>query len=291
MNIALIPNPSKPDAVAAATRLLTLLSARPEITATVLLTPNRQELLKAQPDLVVVLGGDGSILSTAQSLAGINAPVAGVNFGKLGYLAAFSLEEFLHHLDGILARRLPTTRRLMLHAATFKAPHGGHLLPSELAGLTPCAAGFAVNDVVINAGDPFRMIELTVQIDGHQTTTFRSDGVIVSTPSGSTGYNLSAGGPLVSPDVEAMVLTPICPHSLSFRPVVLAADVQVLILPCRLNAGTKVIFDGQMTHPIREDEILLIKRAKTPLTLLENPAVTHWQMLAKKLHWAQNPRQ
>jgi NAD+ kinase len=291
MKITLVPNPNKADAVAAATRLLTLLHPRQDIQATVLLAPSHEELSGSRPDLIVVLGGDGSILATAQSLGEINAPVAGINFGKLGYLAAFSLDQFLHHLDALLEGRLPSTRRLMLKASIYKRPREGVLRPEELRGLPCRVGGLALNDVVINAGDPFRMVELTVQIDGHATTTFRSDGVIVSTASGSTGYNLSAGGPLLSPDVEAMVLTPICPHSLSFRPVVLSAASTVLILPCRLNPGSKVTFDGQMTHPIGDDEVLMIQRSPTPLTLLENPGVTHWQMLARKLHWAQNPRQ
>ncbi len=144
---------------------------------------------------------------------------------------------------------------------------------------------------MINAGNPFRMIELDVQIDEHETTTFRSDGVILSTASGSTGYNLSAGGPVVSPDVEAMVLTPICPHSLSFRPVVLACSSAVLIVPRRLNAGSKVNFDGQLTLPLEEDQCLLIRPAPGHLRLVENPKISRWQMLGQKLHWAQSPRQ
>lgn len=291
MKIVLIPNQAKADAVAAATRLLTLFDGRTEIHASVMLAPTSAELRAARPDVVVVLGGDGSILATAQLLGEAAAPVAGINFGKLGYLAAFSLDQFIANLEALVSRKLPVTRRLMLHAAVYKRPRDGHIMPDELRGLAPRVEGLALNDVVINAGDPFRMIELTVQIDGHQTTTFRSDGVIVSTASGSTGYNLSAGGPLLSPDVEAMVLTPICPHSLSFRPVVLSAAAAVLILPCRLNPGSKVTFDGQLTHGIRDDEIVMIRRSEVPLTLLENPAVTHWQMLAHKLHWAQNPRQ
>ncbi len=291
MKIVLIPNPAKSDAVAAAARLLTLLHPRQGIETVVMPTPTAAELQAAHADVVVVLGGDGSILAAAQLLGEAAVPVAGINFGKLGYLAAFSLDEFVANLPALLNGELPRAARLMLHAAVYKRPHEGLLLPEELRSQKPRVAGLALNDVVINAGDPFRMVELTMQIDGHQTTTFRSDGVIVSTASGSTGYNLSAGGPLLSPDVEAMVLTPICPHSLSFRPVVLSASASVLILPCRLNPGSKVTFDGQSTHGIYEDEVVMIRRSEASLTLLENPAVTHWQMLAHKLHWAQNPRQ
>ncbi len=291
MNIVLVPNLEKPDAMAAARQLETLL--RPSASANILLNPTHEQLAQAEPNLVIVLGGDGSILSIAQAMVGIKAPIAGINFGKLGYLAAFSLEQFLEHLDLIISGSAPTTQRLMLQGAIYRHDHQ-HTGVEHLASLertTPIAQGFALNDIVINAGEPFRMIELNVQIDENQTTTFRSDGVIVSTASGSTGYNLSAGGPLISADVEAMVLTPICPHSLSFRPVVLACSSAVLICPFKLNSGSKVNFDGQVTLPFHENECLLIRPAPGRLCLVENPNISRWQMLAQKLHWAQSPRQ
>lgn len=319
MDIVLIPNRDKADAVEAAGRLLTLLNARPrpasgpqparaEPRVVVMDTPTRDDLLAFAPQLVVVLGGDGSILSTAQVLGSMQVAVAGINFGKLGYLAAFSLEQFVQHLDLILSGNAPFTERLMLQAGIYPLPTsglagaglhaaggsagGGRRIESldALANTAPRASGMALNDVVINAGDPFRMIELEVQVDEECTTTFRSDGVVVSTASGSTGYNLSAGGPLISPEVEAMVLTPICPHSLSFRPVVLPATSSIVVLPHRLNAGSKVNFDGQVTLPIAENECLLIRRARTTFRLIENPGISHWQMLGHKLHWAQSPQ-
>jgi NAD+ kinase len=148
----------------------------------------------------------------------------------------------------------------------------------------------ALNDVVINAGEPFRMIELEVQIDGAETAPFRSDGVLVATASGSTGYNLSAGGPLIAPDVRGMVLTPICPHSLSFRPVVVADTSTILVKAVRLNPGTAVNFDGQVSMKITEKDCVVVRRAPKPLRLVENPEMSHWGMLAHKLHWAQSPR-
>jgi len=292
MNIALVPNPEKADAVAAAEDLLDQLAERAR--SEVLLNPTAAELAAFRPDLVVVLGGDGSILAIAQEMVSMRVPVAGINFGKLGYLAAFSLVQFQECLDLILAGRTPRTERLMLHGAIYRRPGTAKAGIQRLAELEKCeliAQGFALNDIVLNAGDPFRMVELNVQIDEHETTTFRSDGVIVATASGSTGYNLSAGGPLVSPAVEAMVLTAICPHSLSFRPVVLACSSTVVILPQRLNAGSKVNFDGQLTMPLTERDCVVIKRAPTPLVLVENPKISHWQMLGQKLHWAQSPRQ
>lgn len=280
MNIVLIPNRDKPDAVAAAKDLQNGLDGHNAVSF--LVGPTHQQLLDLQPHLVVVLGGDGSILASAQAMAGIDAPVVGVNFGKLGYLAAFSLEQFRQHLPAILAGKVRITERLMLHGAIFAGAG---------RNTSPVFSGWALNDVVINAGDPFRMIELEVDIDAEPTTTFRSDGVIVSTASGSTGYNLSAGGPLVSPEVHAMILTPICPHSLSFRPVVIPDSSTVQITPRHLNPGSKVTFDGQLTYPLTEDQTLIIRRAPKRLRLVENPSMSHWAMLASKLQWAQSPRQ
>ncbi|HUO06697.1 MAG TPA: NAD(+)/NADH kinase [Phycisphaerae bacterium] len=292
MKIALVPNPEKADAMAAAQDLLEELTARAH--CELLPKPTRAGLSAFGPDLVIVLGGDGSILAIAQELVGMPVPVAGINFGKLGYLAAFSLVQFRESLDLVLAGKTPRTERLMLHGEIFRCNGKMHQGIQHIAELEACervAQGYALNDVVINAGDPFRMVELSVQIDEHETTTFRSDGVIVSTASGSTGYNLSAGGPLISPAVEAMVLTPICPHSLSFRPVVLACSSTVVLVPRKLNAGSKVNFDGQLTMPLTEHDCVVIRRAPTPLVLVENPTVSHWQMLGQKLHWARSPRQ
>jgi NAD+ kinase len=298
MDIALIPNPAKPDAMRASQVLMEVLAARAKSAGgggigrlANMPDASQSELAQFKPQLAVVLGGDGSILYTAQRLDGMAANVVGINFGKLGYLAAFSLEEFIEHLDLILSGKAPRTERLMLEAALYSLRVNDEILPlAELVKTTPRARGLALNDVVINAGEPFRLIELEVQVDQQRTTTFRSDGLVVATASGSTGYNLSAGGPLISPEVAAMVLTPICPYTLSFRPVVLPETASILVIPRRLNPGSRVNFDGQSTFPIAEDQCLLIRRAAHCLTLLENPAMTHWQMLATKMHWARSPR-
>ena len=299
MDILLLPNRDKPDAIQAAERLFALLvdtlkthpGDGPGGRVTVMATADRERIARFRPHLVVVLGGDGSILTTAHALNGLKVPVVGINFGKLGYLAEYSLDEFIASLDLILAGSIPSTQRLMLQAAVYPWRNGGVIQSlAALEALPPHATGLALNDVVINAGEPFRMIELEVQVNEERTTTFRSDGLVVATASGSTGYNLSAGGPLISPGLEAMVLTPICPHSLSFRPVVLPAASAILVCPRRLNPGSRVSFDGQVNIPLTDDECVLIRRAERTLTLLENPRLSHWQMLAEKLHWAQSPR-
>ncbi len=303
MNIALVPNRGKPGALDAAERLRQVIAQRLSASRSsggsggnVAVMPQlqRPELDAFNPNLIVVLGGDGSMLSAAQIVAGLCVPVVGINFGKLGYLAAFSFDEFLENLDLILAGQAPVTERLMLKGEVYPQIPRSTGIPIPLAELirsTPRSAGVSLNDIVINAGEPFRMIELEVQIDQQRTTSFRSDGLIVATASGSTGYNLSAGGPLISPQVPAIVLSPICPHTLSFRPVVIPEGSSILVCPHRLNPGSRVSFDGQVNVPISEQECLLIRRAKTCFSLIENPRMSHWQMLAHKLHWAQSPQQ
>jgi NAD+ kinase len=290
MRIALVPNIDKPDAVAAGKALLASLSAH---TVTLMTDGDPREAITAfRPELVVVLGGDGSILRIANAIAGLNTKVAGINFGKLGYLAAFSLEQFNQHLPAILAGTCPFTERLMLCGTIYSqgTKRSLHSI-AELTAAPPLYSATALNDVVINAGAPFRMIELQVQIDHSDTTTFRSDGIIVASSSGSTGYNLSAGGPLVAPELRAMVITPICPHSLSFRPVVLPDTSTIVLYPRHVNPGTRISFDGQFGYDLREDQYVVVRAATQPLRLLENSNMSHWDMLAHKLLWARSPRQ
>lgn len=292
MRIVLIANLEKPDAVAASQYLAQLLKTKAE--PIVLDDPDSTKLREAKPDLVVVLGGDGSILRVAHLMDGLASPppIAGINFGKLGYLTSFSLAEFEHYLAHILQNELPTSKRMMLEGSIY--PNGSvasevTTIPDLLAQ-APIFRHLALNDIVVNAGEPFRMIELQIRINEQNAATFRSDGVVVATSSGSTGYNLSAGGPLLLPGVSAMVFTPICPHSLSFRPVVIPDSSTIVIHPHRVNPGTCVNFDGQMTHKLSEDVCLVVRQASAPLLLLENPGMSHWSMLARKLHWAQSPR-
>jgi len=290
MRIAIVPNINKPKAMTASDELVELLGGH---TIVVLAeTDPRQALIRFAPELVVVLGGDGSVLRIANAAAELEAAVVGINFGKLGYLTAFSLEQFKEHLPVILDGRCASTQRLMLLAALYHN-HGipGRRSVAELTAPFPIYFGTALNDVVINAGAPFRMIELQLQIDQYDTTTFRSDGLIVSTSSGSTAYSLSAGGPLLAPDVHAMVLTPLCPHSLSFRPVVVSDSSAIIIHPGHLNPGTRISFDGQFGFGFHEDQYLVIRRSPHPLRLLENPHLSHWDVLAQKLLWARSPKQ
>ncbi len=281
MQIAIIANPSKPDAVAAAHKVQAFVHQQSaDCSVQFVSDVSANALARLKADLVIVLGGDGTLLQAARFLAKLGGRVVGINFGKLGYMAAFSVEQFQHHWVTIASNQAPVTNRLMLHACIG-------------SGKKPPAAKFeclALNEVAINSGSPFRMLDILLRIDGQDITTFRGDGVVVSTASGSTGYNLSAGGPLLSPAVEAIVLTPICAHSLSFRPVVLPAETTVELVPLRVNPGSMVNFDGQVLESLAEGQTVTVRKASEVLRLVENPDQSHWQMLGSKLQWAQNPR-
>lgn len=289
MQILVIPNPEKADATLAGQELAELLKGKADVH--IIPTPTREIVQRFSPDLVVALGGDGSILRVAHLVAGIHTTVVGINFGKLGYLAAFSLQEFRECLPAILRGDLPTVDRLMIEGSIYDLATPGRIeSPAALLGRAPKFSFPALNDVVVNAGDPFRMVELRVRIDNEETATFRGDGLIVSTSSGSTGYNLSAGGPLLAPNVHAVILTPICAHSLSFRPVVVSDSSTIAIYPVNVNPGTSISFDGQVIEKLCANQCVVIRRRAMPIRLLENPRMSHWQTLANKLQWAQAPK-
>ena len=148
----------------------------------------------------------------------------------------------------------------------------------------------AVNDIFITAGTPFRAIELQMSVDGQALAGCVSDGLIISTPTGSTAYNLSAGGPILSGGMEAMVITPICPHSLSFRPIVINADSKVEVIGIRVNEGTTISIDGQVSSSLSLDDVVRIERHKGDFVIVNNSLRTQWDTLATKLRWAEKPK-
>jgi NAD+ kinase len=234
-----------------------------------------------EADLVLVLGGDGTLLSAARRLAGRPIPMMGVNFGRLGFLASFTPDQLKEGIEQFLHDKLPVSHRRALQASVY--PKDGQ------PGVTSFQAT-ALNDAVITAGPPFHMIELELSVASEGGIRYFGDGVIVATPSGSTAYNVSAGGPIIDPDVEAMCITPICPHSLSFRPVVVAGGTVVEIVPVRVNPGTTLFCDGQASTPLHAGDRVVVCRSANDVLLVENPRTRQWQSLADKLHWAATPR-
>ncbi|HUS72211.1 MAG TPA: NAD(+)/NADH kinase [Sedimentisphaerales bacterium] len=234
------------------------------------------DILK-EADFAVVFGGDGSITSAARQLSQVNVPVIGVNLGKLGYLAEFNVAELKEFFPSVTSGKARTGKRMMLSCGILG--DGQEKFRSA-----------AINDVVITAGPPFKMIELQISVDGQPLAGCISDGLIISTPTGSTAYNLSCGGPILSPKMEAMVITPMCPHSLSFRPIVINADSKVEVFGVRVNEGTTVSMDGQVSCKLSIDDVVRIERHKGDFLVVNNPLRTQWDTLATKLSWAEKPK-
>ena len=228
-------------------------------------------------DFAVVFGGDGAIISAARYLRHTNVPMIGVNLGKLGYLAEFSVAELMEQFEDIISAKTAIEKRMLLLARIFSND-------KEVFVST------AVNDVFITAGKPFRAIDLKISVDSEKVAGCVSDGLIISTPTGSTAYNLSCGGPILSGQLQAFVVTPISPHSLSFRPIVIKDTSVVEVRGIRVNEGTAVSMDGQVTCNLLEGQIVRIERHKGNFLIVNNPKRTQWQTLAEKLRWAVPPK-
>ncbi len=232
-------------------------------------------------DYAVVFGGDGSIISTARGVSEAGVPVIGVNVGKLGFLAEFSVEELKDFFPRLAKGEAPIDRQMMLSCKVLRN-EGGKKVEKFRSS--------AINDVFITAGPPYRMIELKMLVDGQPLASCVSDGLIIATPTGSTAYNLSSGGPIVSSKMEAMVITPICPHSLSFRPIVINADSKVEVVGLRVNEGTTISIDGQVSLKLSIDDVVRVERQSCDFLIVNNPLRSRWDTLATKLSWAEKPR-
>ncbi len=255
------------------------LKDKAEIITSCHLNECRPEVLR-KSDYAVVLGGDGSIISAARHLSAARVPVIGVNLGRLGFLAEFSVAEFKHYFDDIVSGKARIERRMMLGC---RVSDGSHPRRERFSSK-------AVNDVFITAGPPSHVIEMQIAVDGERLPSCVGDGLIVSTPTGSTAYNLSAGGPILAGSMEAMVITPICPHSLSFRPIVIDAASVVEIHCTRLNEGTTISVDGQVATGLALDEVVNVAKVRSSFLVVENPTRTRWDTLVTKLGWAKKPR-
>jgi len=228
-------------------------------------------------DFAVVFGGDGTIISAARQLSQRNVPVIGVNLGKLGFLAEFSIEELKECFECIIKGKAIIEKRMMLSCKVFR--DGDEKFHSA-----------AINDVFVTSGPPFRMIELKMSVDDQPLASCVSDGLVICTPTGSTAYSLSAGGPILSGKMEAMVITPICPHSLSFRPIVINAESKVEVFGVQVNEGTTVSIDGQISYKLSIDDVVRVERHKGDFLVVNNPLRTQWDTLATKLRWAEKPK-
>jgi NAD+ kinase len=286
--VFVVANPEKPRVQNALGSLIPWLRGRGDLVG--IETDAEYDLASVDADVILVLGGDGTLLSTARLLRGRPTPLMGVNFGRLGFLASFTPAEFPIYLDAFLRDGLLAKPREMLEVS---------VLPKDVAyepqGVEKCLAGrrfaaTALNDAVITAGPPFHMIELDIRPDSESGVSYNGDGIIVSTASGSTAYNASAGGAILSPDVKAFCITPICPHSLSFRPIIVASNSTILIRALHVNPGTTLFCDGQTPTQLTAGEQIVLRRSQHEVLLIENPEARPWRSLTEKLNWAASPR-
>lgn len=221
-------------------------------------------------DLLITLGGDGTLLSVARHAAP-DVPIIGVNLGTLGFLAEINVDEFPQVLDQVLSGSYQVDRRSRLRV-TVEGGAGEHRFR-------------VLNDAVINKSALARIIEMRVEVGGKLVSTFRADGLILCTPTGSTAYNLSAGGPIVFPSMEAIVMTPICPHMLSNRPIILPDDVEIEITFVAHNDEVFLTLDGQEGIPLDSSHRVRIRRSGDAVALVRNPSRSYFEVLRAKLKW------
>ncbi|MCE5326854.1 MAG: NAD(+)/NADH kinase [Planctomycetaceae bacterium] len=233
-----------------------------------------------QAGLCVIFGGDGTLLAAARALAPRGLPLLGVNFGKLGFLAEFSVEDLRTHLDAILAGEVVVSQRMMLDVSVYGTCQDGQ---------SPGFTSLATNDVAVSSGYPFRMIELTVTQGAVHVVRYYGDGLVISTPTGSTGYNMSAGGPILEPTIDAIAITPVAPHTLSMRPIVVASTQPICITATAVNPGTTVSVDGQINSPLCTGSRVEIRRSNVPARIITHPRRTFFSTLTDKLDWGSDP--
>lgn len=228
-------------------------------------------------DLGIVVGGDGTLLQIGRLLAPKNIPILGVNLGRLGFLVDISSASLDSQLQEMLADKYTVEKRTLLQADVFR---GTKKLGSE----------GALNDVVVHVRNDVRMVEFDTKINGNFVNTQRADGVVVSTPTGSTAYSLSAGGPILHPSLNAVTIVPICPHTLSHRPIVVSADNEIEILMCdSRNVNARVSFDGQANINLRAGDRIVIRQHENKLLLIHPEGYDYYQILRSKLGWSTTP--
>jgi len=230
--------------------------------------------LAAQSDLLIVLGGDGTLLAAAREAAPRGIPILPINLGSLGFLTSFTLAEMYPALEETLAGKAETSERVMLTASLFRK---GQAIESKNV----------LNEVVVNKGALARMIEVELFIDEEFVCRYRADGLIVATPTGSTAYSLSAGGPIVHPDVESLIVTPICPHTLTDRPVVIGDDCKIEMRLRGDAASVYLTLDGQKGILMQSEDRVGISRAKERLKLIQPHRKSYYEILRSKLKWGE----
>lgn len=225
-------------------------------------------------DLYVVLGGDGTLLSVARSIAAHPRPILGINLGGLGFLAEIGPEEAREVLGEVLSGRFVLERRMTLEVSLQR-------------GRRTVVRQRVLNDVVINKSAVARIFGMDLKLDGHFVTVYRADGLIISTPTGSTAYSLSAGGPVIQPDMEAVVIAPICPHTLTMRPLVVPPGTKVEISLREGGSEIYLTLDGQVGYPMRPFDRVRVRRSREPALMVRTGRRNHYDVLCRKLGWGE----
>ena len=280
--IGLVVNPNRPAAVALGRKLLKVFERRriavvanrdaADVLGGVSAAPEPD--LVSQSDLIVVLGGDGTLLGLARFTRGREVPVLGINMGQFGFLTETAADEALTTVDAVLRGRFQTEARLMLRVDIMR--RGRRVGTYQV-----------LNDVVINKGALARIIDLETYVDGKYLCTYKGDGLIVSTPTGSTAYSLSAGGPIVEPGIRVILLSPICPHTLANRPMVLHGNVRVEVVLRSAGQEVAVTLDGQHGAPLLNEDVVRIRRSPHRIALVRASTRTYYDVLRSKLRWGE----
>ena len=238
----------------------------------------KKEEIPAKSDLIIVLGGDGTLLSVARLAHPFDVPILAVNLGSLGFLTEVSLPDMYGTLEQVLKEESVSERRMLLNACLQR---DGTTIQND----------FALNDVAINKSSA-RIVNLEVHVNGQYMTSYRADGLIIATPTGSTAYSLSAGGPIIHPSMNALLLSPISPFTLTNRPIVIP-NQSVLQVKLITEEEVQVTLDGQTGYAMFPDDVLEVKQGATPVSLIQAKGKNYYQVLRQKLHWgrpADNPK-
>ena len=225
-------------------------------------------------DMVIVLGGDGTLLSVARQVWDKNIPILGVNLGGLGFLTEITLDELYSVLEKVVRDEFEINEREALNAGVIR--RGERV-----------AEFIVLNDAVINKGALARIIDLETTINGEYLSTFKSDGLIISTPTGSTAYNLSAGGPIVYPSLHTIIITPICPHTLTIRPIIIPNDVKIRAILKSRNEEVLLTLDGQQGFTLEFEDVVEVKKAEGRILLIKSPYRHYFELLREKLKWGE----
>jgi NAD+ kinase len=222
-------------------------------------------------DIVVVFGGDGTLLTAARAVSVHEVPIVGVNLGGFGFMTVINLGGMMQAMEEILRGEFTVSRRMMLEASKARATHR------------------ALNDVVITRSSLTKMVTLEASVNGAYLTTYKADGLIISTPTGSTAYSLSAGGPIVMPEHRSIIISPLCPHTLTMRPIILPPDVTIDVTVVSPARGIAASVDGQEVFSLAAGDTLRVRKSDHDIRLVNSPSHDYWDILRTKLGWGQLP--